>query len=304
MNNFDVCTSFHIANGAFRGRLIRLNNVLDTILGKHGYPKPVSAVIAESSALAAILASSIKYDGLFTLQTESNGPVSMVVVDICSDGTMRACAKFDEKHLEHSQALRKTSGEIEAAPHLMGEGRLAFTVDQGADTQLYQGIVELRGKNLSECALRYFKQSEQIETALQLFLLPPQGDSQSWSAAGIMIQKMPDEGGKTSVDADEAEEAWNQAQIFMHSLTADEIFNADLTAEELLTRLYHSDNLIITKTQEYKFGCRCSREKLLKTLRSFSKEEMESMVENNKITADCRFCSEKYIFDKGEIIEQ
>lgn len=304
MSNFDVCTSFHIDNGAFRGRLVRLNKVLDTILGKHGYPKPVSAVIAESSALAAILASSIKYDGLFTLQTESSGPISLVVVDICSDGTMRACASFDEKHLEQSQALRKTSGEIEPAPHLMGEGRLAFTVDQGRNTQLYQGIVELRGKNLTECALRYFKQSEQIETALQLFLLPPQGDSQSWSAAGIMIQKMPDEGGKTPQDSAELEEAWNQAQIFMQSLTADEIFDADLSAEDLLHRLYHSNNLVITKSLDYKFGCRCSREKLLKTLSSFSPNEVEGLVENNKITADCRFCSEKYVFDKGEIIKQ
>ena len=90
----------------------------------------------------------------------------------------------------------------------------------------------------------------------------------------------------------------------MHSLTADEIFNAELSAEDLLTRLYHSNNLVITKSAEYKFGCRCSREKLLKTLRSFDKKEIENLAENNQITADCRFCSEKYIFDKGEIIEQ
>lgn len=302
--NFDTCTSFHIDNGAFRGRLIRLNGVLDTLLGKHGYPKPVSAVIAEGTALAAVLASSLKYEGLFTLQTESSGPVSMIVVDICSDGTIRACARFDEEHLTRSQTLRKTVGEIEAAPHLMGEGRLAFTVDQGPNTQLYQGIVELRGKDLTECALRYFKQSEQIETALQLFLLPPKGDSKSWSSAAIMIQKMPEIGGKIEQSNDELEEAWNQAQIFMHSLTADEIFNTELSAEDLLTRLYHSNNLVITKSLDYKFGCRCNRDKLLGTLRSFAPEEIESLVEDNKITADCHFCSEKYVFDKGEIIKQ
>lgn len=303
-NNFDTCTSFHIDNGAFRGRLVRLNKVIDTILEKHGYPLPVSAVIAESSALAAILACSLKYDGLFTLQTQSSGPVSMVVVDITSEGKIRAYAKFDEKHLAHSQALRKTDGKIEAAPHLMGEGHLAFTVDQGPDTDLYQGIVDLQGKTLTDCALRYFKQSEQIDTALQLFLLPPEGDSHSWSAAGIMIQKMPATGGKTPQDEEELAEAWNQAQVFMHSLTADEIFNADLSAEDILHRLYHANNLVITKTADYSFGCRCSREKLLKTLRSFSKEEIESLAENNKITADCQFCSEKYVFDKGEIISQ
>ena len=303
MNNFDICTSFHIENGAFRGRLVRLNKVIDTILQKHQYPTPVSAVITESSALAAILASSIKYDGLFTLQTESNGPVSMVVVDVKSDGTMRACAKFDEAHLEQAQALRKMSGEIEPAPHLMGEGHLAFTVDQGPDTQLYQGIVDLQGKTLTDCALRYFKQSEQIDTALQLFLLPPQGESKSWSAAGIMIQKMPVKGGKEFLDEDAAKDAWEQAQVFLHSLTADEVFNADLSAEEILHRLYHDNNLVITKSMEYKFGCRCNRDKLLNTLRSFDQDEIEHLAENGKITAECHFCGEKYVFDKGEILQ-
>ena len=171
--NFDNCVSFHIEDGAFMGRLVRLDEVVNTIVGKHCYPKPVSAVVAESTALGALLASALKYDGLFTLQTKSSGPVTMVVVDVSSDGTIRACATFDEKRIQKAQELRKTEGEIEAAPHLMGEGYLAFTVDQGKDTDLYQGVVDLQGKNLTECALRYFKQSEQIETALQLFLQAP-----------------------------------------------------------------------------------------------------------------------------------
>lgn len=304
INNFDSCTSFHIDNGAFRGRLVRLNQVVNTIVEKHGYPIPVSAVIAESTALAAMLASALKYEGIFTLQTESNGPVSMVVADICSNGTVRACANFDEAHLNKSQTLRKTVGQIESAPHLMGEGHLAFTVDQGANTELYQGIVELQGKDLTECALRYFKQSEQIDTALQLFLFPPQTEKQTWGAAGIMIQKMPEAGGKKPMDETNLEEAWNEAKVFLHSLKFDEVFNADLSPEELLTRLYHANNLVITKTLDYKFGCRCSRERLQNTLSSFSKEEVEGLVENGKITADCRFCSEKYVFDKGEIIKQ
>lgn len=302
--NFDNCVSFHIDNGAFRGRLVRLNQTVNTILSKHAYPKPVSAVIAESAALAALLASSLKYEGLFTLQTQSDGPVPMVAVDICSNGNIRACARYDEKRLEHSQALRKTSGEIEAAPHLLGGGLLAFTVDQGENTQLYQGIVDLQGKTLTDCALRYFKQSEQIDTALQLFLFAPTNEKQSWGAAGIMIQKMPEAGGKISEDHETLQEAWNEADVFLHSLSYDEVFNAELSSEDLLNRLYHANNLTITKTLDYQFGCRCSREKLMNTLRSFSKEEIEGLVENNKITADCQFCSEKYAFDKGELIQQ
>ena len=173
-NNFDNCTSFHIDNGAFMGRLVRLDKVVNTILGRHQYPRQVSAVVAESTALGALLSSTIKYNGLFTLQTQSSGPVTMVVVDVTSEGRIRACANVNQEMLDKALELRKSdTDELLAAPHYMGNGHLAFTVDQGPETDLYQGIVDLQGKNLSECALRYFKQSEQIETYLQLFLQAP-----------------------------------------------------------------------------------------------------------------------------------
>lgn len=301
--NFDTCVSFFIDNGAYQGRLIRMSSVLDTIIGKHCYPRPVAAVVAESTVLAAMLASTLKYEGLFTLQTQSNGAVSMVVVDVTSEGKIRACASFDEEHLKQNQELRKTSGEIEAAPHLMGKGHLAFTVDQGPNTELYQGIVDLQGKNLTECALRYFKQSEQIDTDLKLFLQAPEGESGSWLAAGIMLQKMPLKGGNES-SPEEMEEAWNEAKVFMESLTQDEVFDAELTSEQLLHRLFHANNLSISKCKNYSFGCRCSREKLLQTLSTFSEDDIKAMLENNKVTATCHFCSEKYVFDKGELIKQ
>ena len=301
--NFDTCVSFFIDNGAYQGRLIRMSSVLDTIIGKHCYPRPVAAVVAESTVLAAMLASTLKYEGLFTLQTQSNGAVSMVVVDVTSEGKIRACASFDEEHLKQNQELRKTSGEIEAAPHLMGKGHLAFTVDQGPNTELYQGIVDLQGKNLTECALRYFKQSEQIDTDLKLFLQAPEGESGSWLAAGIMLQKMPLKGGNES-SPEEMEEAWNEAKVFMESLTQDEVFDAELTSEQSLHRLFHANNLSISKCKNYSFGCRCSREKLLQTLSTFSEDDINAMLENNKVTATCHFCSEKYVFDKGELIKQ
>ncbi len=303
--NFDSCASFFIDNGAYQGRLVRLSGVLNTILGKHCYPQPVSAVIAECTVLGAMLASMLKYEGLFTLQTQSNGVVGMVVVDVTSQGKIRACARYDEERLKQNQSLRKTSGEIEPAPHLLGGGHLAFTVDQGADTQLYQGIVDLQGKTLAECALRYFKQSEQIDTDLKLFLKAPEGDSRSWAAAGIMLQKMPAAGGKETVaDAETLAENWNQAKIFMQSLSDNEVFDASLSSEELLHRLFHANNLNISNTKDYTFGCRCSREKLLDTLGTFSEDDINAMVENNKITATCNFCSEKYVFDRGELLKQ
>ncbi len=302
MTNFDSCVSFMIENGVYQGRLIRLHQVVDTIVGKHCYPRPIGAAVAESTVLGALLASQLKYDGLFTLQIQSNGVITLLVVDVTSDGKIRACARFDEEHLHQSQKLRKTEGKIEPTPHLLGGGVLAFTVDQGPDTELYQGMVDLQGKTLTECALRYFKQSEQIDTALKLFLKAPEGESSSWLAAGIMLQKMPAAGSVLS--AEEQAETWNEAKIFMDSLREDEVFNAELSSELLLHRLFHSSKLHIFNTCSYQFGCRCSREKLLTTLQGFSADDVKSMVQDGKITATCRFCNEQYVYSPAELQKQ
>ena len=299
--NFDECVSFLIDNGLFVGRICRLENVLKTIIAKHRYMKNVSAALSESTALAVLLANALKFDGLFTLQMQGNGPVSTIVVDVTSDGKLRSCANYDKERLEKAFALRKNEGEIEATPHLLGEGTLAFTIDDGKNNY-HQGVVDLQGKTLEECALRYFKQSEQIETYLQLFLQAPDKDGESWKAAGILLQKLPDNGGKISDDTEALNEAWNEAVIFAQSLKAEEVFDEKLSAEEILTRLFHANKLEITKTKEYHFGCRCSRDKLFNTLHAMADKDIEDMCENNKITATCHFCGEVYSFDKGELL--
>ena len=135
-------------------------------------------------------------------------------------------------------------------------------------------------------------------------MLPPHGENSSWFAAGIMLQKMPLHGGHEIEDEQAAAESWNEANIFMESLSEDEVFDANLTSAKILHRLFHNNNLQILQTKEYSFACRCSRNKLLNTLSTFSQEEIADMVENGKITATCHFCSEQYVFDPSELIKQ
>ena len=301
--NFDECTSFLIDGGLFVGRIARLENVLKTIIHKHGYVKNVSAALSETTALAVLLANALKFEGLFTLQLQGNGPVSTIVADVTSEGTLRACANYDKEHLEKAWALRKNEGEIEATPHLLGNGTLAFTIDDGKNNY-HQGIVELQGKTLEECALRYFKQSEQIETMLKLFIDVPEKEEGIWRAGGILLQRIPNIGGK-NVNIEEIPELKNEAEILLNSLKKEELFDEKLSLAEILHRLYHANDLAITKQNQYQFRCRCSREKLLKTLRGFSEDELSSMVEDNgKITAKCGFCSETYEFTIPQILEK
>lgn len=303
--NFDTCVSFYINNGAFIGRVVRLSDVLNNILGKHCYPLNVSAALAETTALTALLSSLLKYDGLFTLQIQGNGPVSLLVADVTSIGEIRACAKFNSEKFIEAKSLRKTEDVIEPLPHLVGGGYMVFTIDQGKKTQPYQGVVDLQGKTLTEMALRYFKQSEQIDTTLKLFIKHPEGDSQSWLAAGILLQKAPIKGGtKRATDEETLQQTWEDSEAFIKSLTEGEIFDASLSSPEILNRLFHANDLQIGKETLYSFGCRCSRDKLLNTLGGFSENEIDDMIEEGKITATCEFCGEQYVFEPRELHRQ
>ena len=293
--------SFNLDNNAFRGRIVRLDKVLSDIFLHQTYPDNVAAAVAETSALGVLISSLMKFEGIFTLQIQGSGPLSVLVADVTSEGKVRATAKYDAKAIEEAQVLRKTEGQIEPAPHWLEQGNLIFTIDQGKNTELYQGVVDLQGKNLAECALRYFKNSEQIDTHLRLFL---QKDGETWKSAGILLQKMPTNGGKdVSDDKDELAELWNEDKILTDSLKQEEIFDEKLSLEDILFRLFHEHQVRVAKENEYHFGCRCSREKLLNTLSSMKKEDIEEMAENGKITATCNFCGQVYSFDKGELVK-
>lgn len=295
----DTGISFNLDNNIFRGRIVRLDNVMREVFSRVQYPDNVAAAVAETAALGALIASLMKFDGIFTLQLQGNGPISVLVADVTSAGKIRATAKYDAKAIENAQVLRKTEGQIEPTPHWLENGNLIFTIDQGKNTELYQGVVDLQGKNLEECALRYFKNSEQIDTYLHLYL---QKKGDVWQSAGILIQKMPQKGGNEIVaDDDSLKELWKENKILLDSLKSEEIFNLDL--QEVLFRLFHEHQVRVNKEQKYTFGCRCNREKLQQTLSSMKPEDIADMVENGKITATCNFCGEVYAFDKGELLK-
>ena len=174
---------------AIRGRLARMDHVVDTILGRHNYPQVMGKLAAESVVLASCLASTMSYDGIFTLQAKGEGAIKTLLADVTTDGAVRAYMGYDE----HQDIDADDGGMGAPAPmmQLMGTGHLAFTVDQGADMERYQGIVPLEGATLAEAALGYFTQSEQIETSLRLAAAPIllAGGKSEWRAGGIILQQ-------------------------------------------------------------------------------------------------------------------
>src|SRR6195952_6039344 len=182
----DAVLPFEVSELDLRGRLTRMGPALDDILTKHDYPAPVGKLLGEAIVLTTLLGSSLKFDGRFILQTQTDGPVSFLIVDFQAPDRLRAYARFDAKRLQDGQ----DSGA------LLGHGHLAMTIDQGADMSRYQGLVALEGGNLEDAAHEYFLRSEQIPTRVRLAVGEEwrgsgDGPKHRWRAGGMLLQFLP-----------------------------------------------------------------------------------------------------------------
>ncbi|MFQ5764008.1 MAG: Hsp33 family molecular chaperone HslO [Rhodospirillales bacterium] len=296
----DFIQPFQIEALGIRGRLVRLADGLEAAIGPHGYPGAVTGLLAETVTLATTLASALKFNGVFTLQTQSDGPVGVLLADVTSEGGFRAYAHFDAERV----ATAAAGSDGAPVSRFLGAGYLAFTVDQGPDTDRYQGITELAGGTLAEYVQGYFRQSEQLETAIIVATADPTAGPTAASdrrAAALMIQRLPAkaEAGLSLGDEDD----WRRAVILMSSVSADELLDPALTPAGVLYRLYHEDGVRVFRPKPLFHACRCSREKVVVTLGSFPRTDIEAMVEDGHITVTCEFCGTDYRFDEAALAE-
>jgi molecular chaperone Hsp33 len=281
----NVIQPFQLEKSQLRGRAVRLGSVLDEILGPHNYPLPVAHLVAESIMLSTLLSSMLKYEGIFTLQTKGDGPVSMLVSDMTSKGEVRGCASFDKER------VARYGDEIDLLPIFLGKGYLAFTVDQGDRTNSYQGIVELKGRTMVECVQHYFTQSEQINTAIRLEVGFEDG---KWRGGAIMLQNMPED--PKNLNPTQKED-WTRASILLESARAQELLAPDLHSQALLLRLFHEEGVRVYKPQAITKGCRCDSEKVQRVLATLSEDDLEYLKDSGTIKMHCEFCSRDFILE-------
>ena len=296
--NTDIICPFLIDSGLSRGQAVRLQKTLDTIISQHDYPEPIGILIAQSAVLTALLASIIKFDSVFTLQIQGSGPVSMLAIDMTADGKMRGYSRFDEKAV--AEAYQKVKDGANAVSAFFKEGTLSFHVEM--KDQSYQGITALDQPSLADCVLEYFKQSEQIATALKIEVAPPSETQKEWIGAAIMLQRLPfDKKTAEAMQKETADDLWETATVLLHSATKKEMLDDQLSLEKLLYRLYHSNNLHFFIQKTIQFGCRCSKEKVINMLKSFPEQDRQEMFVDGKIKVDCQFCGKSYILTAEDL---
>lgn len=284
--------SFELESSRIRGRIVRFGGTLDEILSAHkSYPEDVLQLTGETLTLCVMLSSMLKYDGIFTLQAQGDGPVNMLVADVTSNGKVRACGAFKQERLASESHTGNLAG-------LLGQGHMAFTVDQGENTDRYQGIVELKSESLIASVQHYFTQSEQISTGMVMKVGRSGGQ---WRACGIMVQQMPEASENYNKDQSNVhEDDWRRTMILLSSVKDEELLDPALSANDLLYRLFNEEGVRVYEAQGLTHQCRCSPERVETILTGMGNEEIDDMVVDGKIVMTCEFCSRDYTFDPAK----
>jgi molecular chaperone Hsp33 len=310
----DSILPFEVAALDLRGRIVRLGPAVDAILTSHDYPLPVAKLLGEAIVLTVMLGSSLKFAGRFILQTQSDGPVRMLVVDFTSPDKVRACARFDAARIGAAESAGKAK-----AGELLGKGHLAMTIDQGPDMNRYQGLVPLEGNDLEHVAHEYFLRSEQIPTRVRLAVAEEyrggNGARRHWRAGGLLLQflpKSPERARQADLHPGDApagtephrlpeDDAWVEGRSLVATVDDLELIDPDLSSERLAYRLFHERGVRVFRQAPVRAQCSCSRDNVEAMLGSFSHQDRDDMVENGKITVTCEFCSSTYVFAPQDI---
>ena len=304
----DTVLPFQLDASDMRGRVARLDGVLDGILRQHDYPPQVEALVVEMALLTALIGQTIKLQWKLSLQVQSKGAVRMIATDYYApqaegeSAKIRAYASYDAARLVPGLPFDQ-----------VGEGYFAIMIDQGKDMQPYQGITPLAGGSLSSCAEAYFAQSEQLPTRFSLSFgkSSEPGVSEHWRAGGVMLQHMPKaspfaaelQGRGDILSADDlvsgdTQENWNRVNMLLETVEDLELIGPTVTPADLLVRLFHEEGPRVYDAQPVQFGCTCSEERVRNSLSIYSAKDLEKMTtEDGRVTADCQFCGAHYDLD-------
>ncbi len=304
----DTVLPFQLDLSDMRGRVARLDGVLDGILKQHDYPEQVEALVAEMALLTALIGQTMELRWKLSLQVQSKGAVRMIATDYYAPSEageparIRAYASYDPDKLADTSPFDQ-----------VGEGYFAVLIDQGQGNAPYQGITPLVGKSLRGCAETYFAQSEQLPTrfSLSFGLSSEPGVAPHWRAGGIMLQHMPKaspfaaQGQGTGdvlaaddlLDGSESEN-WNRVNILLDTVEAMELIGPSVAPTDLLARLFHEERPRVFDAQAVRFGCTCSEERVRQSLSIYSARDIATMTtDDGRVTADCQFCGAHYDLD-------
>ena len=283
MHDRDTLHRFLFERFPIRGHLVHLDAAWRALIEHRDYPDVIRETLGEAVVASLLLAATIKFEGVLSLQLQGNGPMHLLLAQCTSGLGVRGLARY------------RDLGDAPAADirNLIGEGNLTVTLETDDGAQRYQGIVPIEGERLAESLQAYFQNSEQLPTRLWLH-------ADATGASGMLLQKLPGNGSLPGAESAEIDDAWRRVQIIGDTLTPEEL--RTLADAEILHRLFSEDDLRLFEPSPVYFRCRCSRERVAGMLQGLGEKETRSVIEERgKVEVHFDFCNRAYVFDPVDV---
>lgn len=283
MHDRDSLQRFLFEHYDIRGEIVHLNAAWHEILVRHEYPDVIQKVLGEMVAATVLLSATLKFNGSLIMQLQSDGPLTLAIIEATSDRTIRGVAEWNDE-----------SSDLQY-DRILGDGILAVTIDSD-DGDRYQGIVDLESGSIATALENYMLRSQQLETRLWLA-------SDKSQSVGMLLQRMPSS--QSSVEMDQTVQdldAWNRITQLANTIEESEL--KLLPFSEVIHRLFHEEDVRVFEAEPVSFRCSCTRDKVRDMLKMLGYDEVKSVLETEgKVGVNCQFCNHYYGFDQVDVEE-
>ena len=285
MPDNDSLYRFVVEGSSVRGQLVYLDKAWQALASRHDYPPAVRRILGEAVSAAALLSATIKFDGALSIQASGDGGLRLLIAEATASGALRGLARW--------------KGALQGAllSELLGNGRLAITIDPGSGRERYQGIVELHAEGLTESLRDYFIQSEQLPTRLWLAV----GERR---VAGMLLQRVPDQNPEDSREdsSGSSTDTWLETVKHAEGIRPRDLL--DLSVPDLLARIASDRPVRLYRGEDWRFLCSCSREKVTEVLRALGRDDLDALIEEQKqVSVNCEFCNAEFSFDAIDVAQ-
>ncbi len=238
-----------------------------------------------------LLGSSLKDFDRLTVKIESNGSVEGIVTETVAGSKVRGYIKNPLADLPP-----RNNGNFDVAG-IVGKGMFIVTRESGFEMGLhrepYIGSVPIESGEIAEDFAHYLMKSEQIPSAVMLGVMLQPEKPFVTCAGGVMIQMLPTADPNIAVMIEDT---------ILHAPPLMSVIKEGATAEDLLKMTLGIIDYEILGENEVGFECNCSFERAVQLIASLGKQEVRSMLEEDRGAAmTCGFCSTVYTLDENDL---
>ena len=286
----DTLKKFLFEDHNVRIETVRLGDAWTAAQAHHVYPPAVASLLGELVAASTLMAANLKFDGSLLLQLQGDGAVALMVVECRANLSIRATVKLRERPVPDD-------GTLQTLVNPGGTAKFIVVLDPPKDTpgrQAYQGVVPLEGDSIAQALEQYMLRSEQLHTRIWLA-------ADRTYCAGVLLQRLPVQGGMDSAQESTALESWDRACHLAQTLKHDELLETDQNT--LVRRLFWEETLLAFEPRPVTWMCSCSHDRVADMLRMLGRAEVDDILqEQGKIDVACEFCGKPYSFDKVDAL--